>query len=98
MRLIYHPSAEAEVVEATRYYEAKDAGLGERFLQEYEAAVVRIVEAPDRWKIVEVDLRRHLLSQFPYGIYYRLEGDEIRILVVKHHSRHPAYWRDRLKD
>jgi toxin ParE1/3/4 len=89
MRLIYHPSAEAEVVEATRYYEAKDAGLGERFLQEYEAAVVRIVEA---------DLRRHLLSQFPYGIYYRLEGDEIRILVVKHHSRHPAYWRDRLKD
>ena len=24
--------------------------------------------------------------------------DELRILVVKHHKRHPDYWRHRLRD
>lgn len=26
-----------------------------------------------------------------YGIYFRIAGDEIRILVMKHHSQHPDY-------
>lgn len=33
-----------------------------------------------------------------YAIYYRNLGDELRILVVKHHSRHPDYWRYRKAD
>lgn len=37
------------------------------------------------------------MRRFPYGIYYRREGDDLRILVVKHHSRHPDYWKYRLE-
>lgn len=32
MRLIYHPEAEAEVVDAARFYAARGANLGIRFL------------------------------------------------------------------
>jgi len=39
-----------------------------------------------------------LIRRFPYGIYYRIEGNSIRILVVKHHRRHPDYWRRRLEE
>lgn len=32
MRLIYHPDAEAELIEAARFYEQRIHGLGARFL------------------------------------------------------------------
>jgi plasmid stabilization system protein ParE len=72
------------------------AGLGEDFLDEFEAAINAIWDAPEGWQIIEGDLRRYLMRRFPYGIYYRAVDEELRILVVKHHSRHPDYWRHRL--
>jgi plasmid stabilization system protein ParE len=96
MRLTYHPDAEAELVEAARFYEGRVPGLGARFLREFDAAIASIQEAPERWRTVEEDIRRYLMHRFPYGIYYRVRGDELRILVVKHHSRHPDYWRYRI--
>lgn len=98
MRLIYHPDAEAELLEAVRGYEAKSQGLGDRFLREFDAAVASVLESPQRWRVLEADVRRFLMRRFPFGIYYRIEGDDLRILVIKHHSRHPAYWKYRLDE
>jgi toxin ParE1/3/4 len=70
MRLTYHPEAEAELLEAARFYEQRTEGLGDRFLHELEAAIQSIQIAPDRCRIVSGDVRRYLLRQFPYGIYY----------------------------
>jgi plasmid stabilization system protein ParE len=97
MRLIYHPDAEVEVVEAAQIYEGKVPGLGDRFLRELDAAITIIQEAPGRWSVIEGEVRRFVMKRFPYGIYYRVEGADLRILVVKHHSRHPDYWRYRLR-
>jgi plasmid stabilization system protein ParE len=96
MRLSYHPDAEAELVEAARFYERKLPGLGGLFRTEFDTAVTRILEAPTRWRIVEMDIRRFLMQRFPYSILYRIEGETVRILVVKHHRRHPDYWKGRL--
>jgi plasmid stabilization system protein ParE len=96
MRLSYHPDAEAELVEAARFYERKVPGLGTRFRAEFDSAAARILEAPDRWRILEKDIRRFVMRRFPYSILYRVEGEVVRILVVKHHSRHPDYWKGRL--
>jgi len=98
MRLTYHPDAQAELIAAAQFYEQRVAGLGARFLDEFDAAIVRINEAPERWRKVEGELRRYLMPRFPYGIYYRVRADEIRVLVVKHHSRHPDYWKYRLSE
>lgn len=97
MRVIYHPDAEAELRKAAEFYEARVPGLGARFLAEFEAAISTIQAMPEAWQIVEGDLRRYLMRRFPYGVYYRASESEIRILVVKHHSRHPDYWRYRLE-
>jgi len=98
MRLTYHPEAEAEFLEAARFYERRTEGLGDRFLHELDAAIQSILIAPDRYRIVDGDVRRYVMRQFPYGIYYRVQGDELRILVIKHHSRHPDYGKERLED
>lgn len=98
MRVVYHPDAELELTEAALFYEKRVAGLGASFLGAFESAVAEIEQQPGWWPIVEGDLRFRSLRQFPYAIYYRMVGDELRILVVKHHKRHPDYWRDRVND
>jgi plasmid stabilization system protein ParE len=97
MRLIYHPDAELEIVEAVQFYERRVAGLGNRFLQEFDAAIRAILEAPKRSPLIEGDVRRFVLQRFPYSILYRVEGEALRVLVVKQHSRHPDYWKGRLR-
>lgn len=48
MRLIYHPDAEQELVEAVEFYEEQEPGLGDRFLRDFESAIALILEAPNR--------------------------------------------------
>ena len=98
MRLSYHPEAEAELVEAAEFYESRSPGLGARFLREFDAAVVEVERSPGLWPVVEGDLRRHTMRRFPFSIYYRVRPDELRILVIMHHSRHPDSWRNRLDE
>ena len=95
MRVIYHPGAEAEAIEAALYYEERVPLLGAEFLVEFDRAIIAVQHSPKTWRVIEHDIRRYLLPRFPFGIYYRIRADHIRILAVKHHSRHPEYWRGR---
>ncbi len=98
MRLIYHPDAEQEIIEAAQFYERRVPTLGGQFLDSVERAIFIIREAPERWIITEKDVRRYLMTRFPYAIYYRMLPGQLRVLACKHHSRHPDYWRYRLTD
>jgi len=95
MRVLYHPEAEREVIEAALFYSGKVPNLGSEFLDEIDSAVQNIRSDPTRLPIIEDDIRVYLVPRFPYGIYYRVESEEIRILIVRHHSRDPDYGIDR---
>jgi hypothetical protein len=96
MRLIHHPDAEAELIEAARFYERRVPGLGVQFLDAVNISIGVIQQDPRRWRILESGIRRYLMPCFPYAIYYRTLSDELRVLALAHHSRHPDYWRHRL--
>lgn len=96
MRLIYHPAAEAELIEAAQFYEARVPQLGGQFLATAEESLSAVLGAPDRWRIIEADVRRYAMRRFPYFIYYRILPDHVRVLAFAHHRRHPDYWRGRL--
>jgi plasmid stabilization system protein ParE len=98
MRLIYHPAAAAELIETARFYEERVSSLGADFLDKIETAICAIESDPHRNRVIKSDVRRYLLSRFPFAIYYRVAPDQLRILAIKHHSRHPDYWRRRLTD
>ena len=98
MRLVYHPHARAELVEAATYYESHVPGLGAQFHEEANRTASKILEAPRRWRMIDVDVRRALIVRFPFAVYYRILPDHIQILAVKHHKRHPEYWRYRLSE
>jgi plasmid stabilization system protein ParE len=96
MRIIQHPEAAAELIEAGRFYEQKVPSLGAQFLAAVDEAVALIAAAPQRWPVGDGDVRRYLMPRFPYAIYYRAVTGEIRVLAFQHHSRHPDYWRHRV--
>jgi hypothetical protein len=57
-------------------------------------AVARISKPsnPLRFEKIRSNIRRCFVDRFPYGEYFRMpKKDTIRIIVVRHHSRHPGY-------
>ena len=92
----FHPEARTEYREAAAFYETRGSGLGAAFTIEVEAALSRIVENPESYRVIEDDVRRCLTHTFPYGLLYTIEGDRILIVAVMHLRRAPVYWRDRL--
>ncbi len=96
MKIEYHPALGAELKDTRDYYDGQSPGLGRDFVDEFEGQVLAVAAMPERWMIVERDIRRVLMKRFPYVIYFRiLDDDAIRITLVKHEKRHPAYGRQR---
>ncbi|MBD2676990.1 MULTISPECIES: type II toxin-antitoxin system RelE/ParE family toxin [Nostoc] len=93
IRIVFHPSAEQELVDATNYYEEKNQGLGLDFLTEVENAVNLLMRYPAAGVVVQGFVRRLILPKFPYSLLYRVVDDDlIRILAIAHHKRKPLYW------
>lgn len=91
----FHPEAETEFIEAIRYYEGCEHGLGDDFALEVHSTIKSIVSHPVAWPVLEDDVRRCLISRFPYGVLYSIESDGIFILAVMHLHRNPDYWKHR---
>jgi hypothetical protein len=42
-------------------------------------------------------VRRRLLSRFPYGIAYQVIDDTVVVVAVAAHKKRPRYWADRIQ-
>lgn len=87
--------AEGDIHEAAVWYESQRLRLGHDFLDAVEASFARISENPLQFPILYRSTRRALLSRFPFGVFFRIEGQTIVVLAVMHASRNPVRWRDR---
>jgi plasmid stabilization system protein ParE len=93
--VVSHPEAALELEEAARHYEACTPGLGDDFLDEFEAALRLVVDAPERWRKIRGENRKLNFRRFPYAIVYCVRGDHIFMVAVMHLHRRPFYWRHR---
>jgi toxin ParE1/3/4 len=89
------PEAELDMFEAALWYEAERPGLGPAFLQAARFILGRIEEGPRQFPVVLADIRRAVLSRFPFGIFFVLEDDLATVLAVTHLHRHPSAWEGR---
>jgi plasmid stabilization system protein ParE len=91
MRLILHDKVYSDIDGIMDYYEeASTPQLADEFYKELRHYIAQAAEKPESFSIRERDLRRVNLSRFPYHFLFRVVGDMVRILVVRHHSRHPS--------
>jgi toxin ParE1/3/4 len=93
--IAFHTDAAEEMRAAAAYYEGRERGLGDQFLDEVEEGLPRIQRFPQLWPIYEGDYQRYLLKRFPYGLIYRIDPEQIFIMAVAHLHRRSGYWRSR---
>ncbi|MGK7907772.1 MAG: hypothetical protein AB4040_11170 [Synechococcus sp.] len=62
-----------------------------------ENAICRVRESPNRYPVIDGDIRRCLTRKFPYGILYTIESDCILVLAVMHCKKKLGYWKSRQK-
>ena len=96
MKVRFLKPAQSELDDAFVWYETKSKGLGIQFLDEFDRAIRRISAYPHANSEIDDDLRRCLLSRFPYGIVYGIDSEIIVVVAVTHLHREPEYWTDRL--
>ena len=92
MKYSFHPHAEKELEEIENHYDSIREELGDRFRDEIQMTISRILKFPNGWQPLSTVVRRCRLKNFPYGIIYRVKPQEIRLLAVMHHHREPDYW------
>lgn len=95
MILTWHEDAEEEYASAAVYYERQVEDLGERFIEQVEATLARVLSAPLRPRCFENACRKLHVNRFPYALIYRVKADELQILALTHAKRRPGYWRER---
>jgi toxin ParE1/3/4 len=94
MKYEFHPAALQEYAEAVQFFAQQDRH--QEFIDTIENAIFRVIAAPERWPIVEGQIRRCLTLKFSYSILYRVDPDRIVIAAVMNCRRDPSYWKDRL--
>ena len=96
MGLRLRAEAELDLADAALWYEAQCPGLGHQFLDEILATLSIIAKMPLTYQVVHRNTRRALAHRFPFGIYYRVESEEIIVVAVMHGSRNPRHWKSRI--
>jgi len=92
-----HFAAEAEHLEHIGHYRAIRAGLGGKYLADFEETLDRICEAPHRSRLERPpNIRVVTLFKFPYFVYYRDTNGRVEVLAIPHFRQRPGYWATRL--
>ncbi len=89
------PEAQADIEQASDWYERQRPGLGGDFLDEVLDTFDRVAENPQSYPVVHRQTRRAVIHRFPFGAFYRIEDDAIMVLAVMHGSRNPRAWQQR---
>lgn len=92
MKVHLHPAAEQDIHEAAAFYEREGSPVvAARFVAEFKRLVALLLQHPDIGSLRPNGRRGFAMSVFPYTVVYRVFGEEIRILVVKHDSKRPGF-------
>ncbi len=92
MQPSWHDEAVKEFCASSVYYAEKSEGLGERFIDELESTVTRILIAPESLRVFRRDCRKMNLRSFPYSVIYIVRSGRVHIVAVAHQKRKPNYW------
>lgn len=95
MTLVVHRDAEAEILEAYRWYESRRAGLGTDFVTEVDESLERIAGNPKSFAMAYGEMRRVPLKRFPYVVYFREADDVVQVFAVLHGRRSQRVLRGR---
>lgn len=89
---VYRRKVGRDLAGAYGWYEDQRAGLGEEFLGAVDASFNAIREFPEMFAQVHGEVRRAVVSRFPYAVFYRVEPKRVVVLAVLNMARDPKLW------
>jgi len=95
--LIIKPIVFEDADEAINYYEKKLKGLGIRFYNSLLASFNEIQHNPFSYGYIKNPVRRHIITKFPYKIYYLVSEQTIYVIGISHAKRSNAFVKRRLR-
>ena len=96
MRVEYHPGTIIDLNRAIDFYEQKRIGLGGELRNEIYQTIARIAANPLIYRPIAGQMRRCFVHRFPFSILYRVvDGDLLRVLVIRHHRQHSEFGLER---
>jgi hypothetical protein len=97
--VVLRSAAASDVRRARRQYEEKRPGLGDDFVGCVDAVLEVVHGNADLFQIIEPvrQVRRALTSTFPFAVYYFVDTQRSRVVVlaVLPAAMEPARWRGR---
>lgn len=92
MALTFHRLVQNDLRIVLRYYEEEGGkNLADRFFCELEQIITDVAQHPTRFHLVDKEIRRANLENFPYHLLFRDTGNNVRVLILRHHRRRPNF-------
>lgn len=89
MRVRLTPDAEFELTQAYRWYASTSLRAAEAFVDEFADLIAHLEERPLSFPTVEGEARRAGFKRFPYGLFFQVSAEEVRVFACFHASRDP---------
>ncbi|BCX46968.1 hypothetical protein HAHE_08760 [Haloferula helveola] len=89
--ILFHSAVQKEIREILDYYEAISEALADDFWTELTEAFDYARSFPKRHHFDPSGRRRSNLKKFPYHFLFRTTDSQVKVTVVRHHSRSPIY-------
>jgi toxin ParE1/3/4 len=93
--LILLPRAEVDLFDAAIWYEGEREGLGRAFESDFDRVVSRIQASPLQFPEIDPEVRRAMLTRFPYGVFFLIADEVVTVFAVLHLHRDPEALRGR---
>lgn len=94
-RLLFEPEAEAEFLEARRWYAERSSVIAEAFRTAVAQTLEVVESAPHSFPIAVLDIQKALVRRFPYVVYYVSLPQVTTVIAVIHARRDPRVWQER---
>ena len=96
MNYSFHDRAIGDIAAAQEYYfQHAGAQVASRFNAELDRVINLLMANPGFGTPIARLRRAFPLKGFPYSLVYLTEGDELRILIVRHQRQRPGFASDR---
>ncbi|MEX2213297.1 MAG: type II toxin-antitoxin system RelE/ParE family toxin [Phycisphaeraceae bacterium] len=96
MKIIILDDAEQDLIDGFHFYERQERGLGDYFLD----SVMSDIDSLQLFggiHAVYFGKQRMMCKRFPFGVYYEVQDETVRIIAVLDQRRDPAWIRKRVE-
>jgi len=90
--LVFRRQFQRDLAAGSDWYEQQRIGLGDEFVATVRSTLRNVELYPEIFVCVHGEVRRAIVSRFPFAVFYLIEPRRIVVLRALHTARDPTLW------